>query len=444
MGKKRVVITGIGMVTPLGNSVSSTWRNLIAGKSGIGPLTRFNPEEHQVGPFFSPIAGEVKDFGLAQLVRLKDLEAIGISEKVRRTITEFAEGIGIGHREISKMSLSLQYVLAATIQALIDAKLNLNEEISGERGVTIGSAIGGMQELEITIRTIIKGDAKNARGERSILINLAGAIALFTGSQGQSESITGACATGAQNIAQGASHIRNGIEKIVIAGATEAPITSTVMSTFYGLRVLSRGKLGPERSSRPFDARRDGFVMSEGAGILILEEKERAEKRGARIYGEIAGWANTNDAYHETMGNPVTQRITMEQALKMADIKPKSKKTEIVFINAHATGTQGDAVEIEAINALLGKHIGKGVVISNKGQIGHCTGASAAIETIIGLKEMTEGIILPNHNLEEIDPLCQGPSLPIMPMNRRIDFFLKNAFGFGGINSCLVIKRLES
>lgn len=444
MGKKKVVITGIGMVTPLGNSVSSSWNNLITGKSGIGPLTRFNPEDYRAGPNFPLIAGQVNDFDLTRLIKLEDLETIGLSGKFLRTASDLAQGIGIGQKEIGNMPLVFQYGIAATIEALKDAKLNLAEEKPWERGVAIGSSIGGIQEIEVAVATMFKDGIRKlpSRTILQILISgISGEIARYTGSEGRSEAMISACATGAHNIAQGAGYIKDGTTKIVIVGATEAFITSLGMGVFDNMRVLSKGKLGPERASRPFDARRDGFVMSEGAGILILEEKERAEKRGARIYGEIAGWASTNDALHETMGNPVTQERTMEQALKMADIKLKDKNVETVYINAHATGTRGDAVEIEAVKNLLGKHLSKGVVISKKGQIGHCMGAAGAIETIIALKELVEGIILPNHNLEEVDPLCQGPSLPVLPMNRRIDFFLKNSFGFGGMNACLVIKR---
>lgn len=445
MSKRRVVITGLGMVTPLGDSVKESWENLVAGKSGISPLTRFNPDEHGAGPDFPRIAGEVKRFDLAQLVRLEDLELVGLDARFVRTATEFAEGKGIGRKQIKEMPLVMQYGIAAVIEALRDAKLNLSQEKAWERGVAMGSGIGGGQQFEIGVGALLKGGLKTIppRTILQILINMIGGdIARFTGSEGPSEGIVSACATGSHAIIRGVEYIKNGRAKVVIAGATEASITPFGVGLFEKIGALSHRNLEPEKASRPFDKNRDGFVMSEGAGVLILEELGRAEKRGARILAEIVGWASTTDAFHETEGNSVTQKRAMEQALKMADIRLKD--IEMLYINAHATSTpKGDFVEAEAIKAFLGKQAEKAIVVSRKGQIGHCLGAAGAIETIFALKEMAEGIILPNFNLEEIDPRCQGLFLPVERMNRKIDYLLKNAFGFGGQNACLVFRRFE-
>ncbi|MDO8424835.1 MAG: beta-ketoacyl synthase N-terminal-like domain-containing protein [bacterium] len=440
---KRVAITGLGTKNPLGNTVKESWENLKAGKSGIGPLTRFNPDDHRCGQDFPRIAGEVKEFDLTQLLRLEDLELVGLDARFVRTATEFAEGMGIGKSEIRKMPLVLQYVIAAVIEALKDSQLNLSREKAWERGVAIGSGMGGGREFEIGVGALVKDGLKKIppRTIIQILINMvSGEIARYTGSEGPSDAVTSACATGAHNIARGAEYIRNGQAKIVIAGATEASIIPFGMGIFERIGALSKGRLGPERSSRPFDIQRDGFAIAEGAGILILEEWNRAEKRGARIYGEVAGWASTSDAFHETEGNPLTQRRAMDQALKMAGLRLGDM--ERLYINAHATSTfKGDAIEASAIKAFLGKWAEKGIVASRKGQLGHCLGAAAAIETIFALKEMEEGIILPNFNLEQADPACQGLFLPVQRVNCKIEYFLKNAFGFGGQNSCLVVRQ---
>lgn len=440
--KRRVAITGLGMVSPLGSSVNENWDNLKAGKSGIGPLTRFNPDEEKGCQDFPRIASEVKDFDLTQLVKLEDLELVGLNERFVKTTTELAQGLGISRSEIRKMPLVLQYVIAATIEALKDAQLNLSQEKAWERGVAIGSGFGGGREFEIGVRALAKDGLKKfpPRTVLQVLINMiSGEIARYTGSEGPSDAVVSACATGVHAIGRGSEYIRNGQAKIVIAGSTEASLIPVGMSMFQRIGALSEGKLG-EKSSRPFDAKRDGFVMAEGAGIVILEDWKRAEKRGAQIYGEIAGWASTSDAFHETEGNPVTQRRAMEQALKMANIRLDDLET--LYISAHATSTQkGDAIEASAIRALLGEQAKKAIVASKKGQIGHCLGAAGAIETIFALKEMAEGIILPNFNLEEVDPECQGLFLPVERVTCQIDYFLKNAFGFGGQNGCLAVKR---
>lgn len=440
--RRRVAVTGLGLVTPLGNSVGESWENLKAGKSGIGPLTRFNPDDHGAGPDFPRIAGQVKNFDLIQLVKLENLELVGLDERFVRTATEFAQGIGIGKSEIRKMPLVLQYVIAAAIEALRDANLKLSLEKAWERGVAIGSGIGGGREFEIGVGVLVKDGLKRIppRTILQILINMiSGEIARYTGSQGPSDAIVSACATGVHSIARGAEYIRNGQAKIVIAGATEASLIPFGMGIFDKIGALSKGVLGA-KASRPFDIKRDGFVMAEGAGILILEEWKRAVKRGAKIYGEIAGWASTSDAFHETEGNPVTQRRAMEQALRMAGIRLKD--LERLYINAHATSTlKGDAIEAAAIRAFLGKQAEKGIVVSKKGQFGHCLGAAGAIETIFALKEMEEGIILPNFNLKEADSECQGFFLPTERLDWEPTCFLKNAFGFGGQNACLVVRQ---
>lgn len=443
MKKRRVVVTGLGTINPLGNSVRESWQNLKDGKSGISKLTKFDPAEFGGGKDFPTIAGEVKSFDLTQLVKLEDLQLVGLSERFIRTTTELVEGIGIGKSEIRKMPLVLQYGVAAVIEALKDAKLNPLQEEAGKRGVVIGSGIGGGKEYECGVEILLKEGLSRIppRTILNVLINMiSGSIALFTGSEGPSEGVVTACATGSHAILRGAEHIKARQVDIVIVGAAEAPLTPFGMGMFEKIHALSHRNDEPEKASRPFDKDRDGFVMSEGTGMLILEELNRAEKRGAKIYGEIVGWGSTTDAFHEVRGNPATQRKCMEIALKMA--KLNLKKGGRLYINGHATSTPGgDSTEVEAIKMMFGKDIEKGVLTSKKGQLGHCLGAAATIETIFTLKEMEEGIILPNFNLDKVDPRCQGVNLPTKAMAVETDCFLKNAFAFGGQNACLVIRK---
>lgn len=295
------------MVSPLGKNVKESWQRLKQGISGIRPLTRFNPEELGADKDFCRIAGEVRNFDLSKLVTIEDLELVGLKEKFSRNAIEQAKGIGIGTSEIKKMSYVFQLAIAATIEALKDAKLNLSKERAWERGTVIGSGLGGGREFEIGV------DISRSKGLRRIpprsvlqilLSTISGELARYTGSRGPSDAVSTACASGNHAIIKGCEYILNKEAEIAIVGATESPLTpyGFGVGIFDIIKALSHRNDEPEKASRPFDINRDGFVPSEGAGFLILEELERALKRGAPIYGEIVGYARTTDAYHETRG----------------------------------------------------------------------------------------------------------------------------------------------
>lgn len=415
--KRRVVITGIGMITPLGNSAQETWGNLIKGKSGVGPLTRFDLSKCKISDDFPKIAGEVKNF---------DLEKWGIDRKMVKRLDPFT-----------------QYAVAAAKEALSDAQINLNEENLSRIGIQIGIGLGGALTWEKQYQILLE---KGSRRVSPFYIPLfianmaAGNISIIFKIKGPSITNVTACASGSHAIGEAFDKIRVGRTEIMITGGTEAALSSLAISGFNQMRVLSRQNKNPEKASRPFDRDRDGFVMAEGAGIVILEELSHALARNAKIYGELIGYGANSDAFHITEPCIEGPRECMRLAIEEAGVKPE----EVEYINAHGTATPiGDINETKAIKELFGKHAFELCVSSTKSMIGHLLGAAGGVEAIFTILALKKGIIPPTINLENSDPECDLDYVPKIARKVSIKIALSNSFGFGGTNACLLFRRFE-
>jgi len=412
---RRVVVTGVGMVTPLGNTAEETWKHVLAGRSGTGPLTRFQLEG--LAPELC-IAGEVKDFSADAVV---------------------------DRREQKRMDTFIQYALVAADEALRGAGLGgLGPVPDPENtGTIIGSGMGGLANIMET-RT-----ALDAAGPRRVspffipasIINLAaGQVAMRTGATGPSYAPVSACASSNHAIGESFHAIQRGDADMMIAGGTEASITAISYAGFAAARALASADGSPETASRPFDARRSGFVHAEGAGILILEELESARRRGAPILCEVAGFGMSADAYHVTAPpeDGAGAARAMRRALKSAGIEPEA----VDYINAHGTATPvGDVAETRAIRAVFGAHADRLAVSSTKSMLGHALGGSAAIEAGICVFALRDGAIPPTINLSEPDPECDLDYVAGEARRAELDVVLSNSFGFGGANTTLVLKR---
>lgn len=409
--KRRIVVTGIGSLTPLGNSSATTWEGICAGKSGIGMITKFD-----CTGFETRIAGELKNFDPSTFV----------SRKEARRSDNF-----------------ILYALAATAMALEDARLTIDESNALATGVIIGSAIGGLA----TIEQEKSGQLQHGPGKMkpfsipAVLCNLAaGQVSIKYGAKGPIGCPVTACAAGTNAIGEAARIIERGDATIMIAGGSEAAVCPLAVDGFNAMRAISRRNDEPEKASRPFDLNRDGFIISEGAGIMILEEMSFAIKRGAKIYAELAGFASTADAYHMATPPPghAGAARCMEMALKDAGMAP----TEIDYINAHGTSTPiNDAYETEAIKTVFAEHSKKLMVSSTKSMIGHLLGASGAVEAILSVLTIERGIIPPTINLDEPDPECDLDYVPHQARRREINAAMSNSFGFGGANGVLIFKK---
>lgn len=407
---KDVVITGLGMVSPLGLNVQDSWDAIVAGENGIGHITRFDATDYPV-----TIAGEVKDFDSLKYFDAKDLK---------------------------KMDLFIHFGVAAAKEAIEDAGIDCDKLSDEERerfGVVIGSAVGGMPIVERTAHIL------KERGPRrvspffvpSILCNLvAGQVSIYFGLQGPNACPVTACATGASAIGDAARIISRGDADIIVAGGAEAAITGLSVAGFASAKALSRRNDEPEKASRPFDLNRNGFVMGEGAGVVILETRKRAEARGAKIYAEVAGYGMSGDAFHITSPSPDGKGavICMKAVLKDADITPD----KIDYINAHATSTMADAIETLAIKKVFGDHVDKVAISSTKSMTGHLLGAAGGAEAIFCIKAIETGIIPPTINLTDPDPACDLDYTPNKAVRRKVSYALSNSFGFGGVNGALV------
>ncbi len=409
--RRRVVITGIGLLTPLGLDRESSWQALLAGKSGIGPITRFDASD-----FSCRIAGEVRQFDPLSVMEKKD---------VRKTdpFTHFA--------------------VAATREALDDAGYAINAANAEKIGVYIGSGIGGLQLLEEQHAILAE------RGPRRVspffipgmILNMAaGQVSILFGAKGPNLACATACATGSHAIGESVRLIQDGYAEAMIAGGAEAVITPLAVAGFCSMRALSTRNDEPEKASRPFDSGRDGFVMGEGAGILILEEREAALARGANIYAEISGYGLSGDAFHisapsEDGDGPIR---SMRRAIESAGIEPG----EVDYINAHGTSTPaGDRIEIMAIHQVLGPH-GKEVVCSStKSMTGHLLGAAGGLETAISALTIRDGKVPPTINQDDPDPECAIDCAPNEARSMPVHVALSNSFGFGGTNATIVLKR---
>jgi len=411
--KRHIVVTGLGAVTPLGNDVPTLWEGLLAGRSGVGPITLFDPSHLEVR-----IAAEVKDF---------DPVALFDRRQARRN---------------DRFTL---FALEAARQAVGDAGLQFEGEDGREVGVLIGSAIGG-------ILTLLENyDVLQTSGPRRVspfmvpmmMPNAASAaVAITYGLRGPNLCVASACATGSHAIGEAAEVIRRGHAEVMICGGSDAVIASLSLSAFKNMGAVSTRNDEPERASRPFDAGRDGFVMGEGAGVLVLESLEHARQRGARIYCELVGYGATADAYHITAPEETGQGAAwaMERALHSAGLAPE----EVDYINAHGTSTPlNDRIETLAIRTVFGSHADRLAVSSTKSMIGHLMGAAGAVEAIVCIKSLESGWVHPTINYETPDPECDLDYVPNQARRLESRVVLSNSFGFGGHNGCLIFRRWE-
>lgn len=410
---RRVVVTGIGLVTPIGIGVENVWKNLISGRSGIGRITRFDPSS-----LATQIAGEVKDFNPEQFIEKK---------------------------EIKKMDTFIQYAIAAAKIAMEDSGIAINGVRPERVGVVVGAGLGGLPGIEKYHRILIEEGPKRISPFfiPMVIANLAaGQISIIFGAKGPNSSTSTACAAGAHAIGDSAKYIQLGYADVMIAGGAESTITPLAIAGFNSMKALSTRNDEPERASRPFDKDRDGFVMGEGAGIIILEELEHARRRGARIYAEFAGYGLNGDAYHITAPDPEGEggRRCMEMALEDARIDP----SEVDYINAHGTSTYyNDILETKAIKRLFREHAKRIMVSSTKSMTGHLLGAAGGVEAAFTVLSIYHGVIPPTINLENPDPECDLDYVPNKAREKKIRVAISNSFGFGGTNACLVFKRFE-
>lgn len=413
--KRRVVVTGLGAVTPIGTGVDRFWRNLVKGVSGVDRIRGFDPDEFNLTV---KIAAEVKDF-----------DPLNYMDK----------------KEASRLSLFIQYAVAASQEALEDSGLLETGFDPLRVGVVIGTGIGGLRDIEREHSVLLQKGGRRVSPffiPYGISNMAAGYVAIRWGFKGPNYCIVSACATGNHAIGDAMRLIQNGDIDVALAGGTEAAITPLGVAGFAVMRALSTRNEEPQKASRPFDRDRDGFVMGDGAGILVLEEYEHAKARGAKIYAELVGYGATDDAYHITAPHECGEGAyeCMRIALEDAGIRPE----EVDYINAHGTSTPlNDKVETMAIKQLFGDHAYKLKVSSNKSMIGHLLGAAGAVEAVATVKTIEEGIIPPTINLENPDPECDLDYVPNEAVRSEVRVALSNSFGFGGTNACLVFKKPE-
>ncbi|WP_026675405.1 beta-ketoacyl-ACP synthase II [Alkalihalobacterium bogoriense] len=412
MEKKRVVITGVGAVSPLGLDAKTMWNNAINGVSGVGPLTRVD-----VSKFPMKVAAEVKDFDP----------------------TAFMD-----RKEARKMDRFTQFAVGASIMALKDASLEITDDIAPRVGVWIGSGIGGMETYQEQFRIF---EQKGYRRVSPFFVPMmipdmaAGQVSIVTGAKGINSCSVTACASGTNSIGDAFKVIQRGDADIMITGGAEAPITDMAVAGFSTAKAISTNE-DPKTASRPFDANRDGFVMGEGAGIVILESLESALQRGANIYAEIVGYGATGDAYHVTAPAPEGEGgvRAMSQAIADAGLEPH----EIDYMNAHGTSTPyNDKYETMALKTVFGDHASKLAVSSTKSMTGHLLGAAGAVEAILTVKTIQEGIIAPTINYETPDPECDLDYVPNEARRQEVKAAMSNSLGFGGHNATLVFKKYE-
>jgi 3-oxoacyl-[acyl-carrier-protein] synthase II len=410
---RRVVVTGLGVVAPNGIGTETFWENLVAGVTGIDRITRFDASHHD-----SKIAGEVKGF-----------DPLLYMEK----------------KEVKKMDLFIHYALASAIMAVDDARLKFEEAERGRIGVMIGTGMGGVPALEESHNVLLeKGPGRiSPFFIPSIITNLAsGQIAMRFGFRGPNSCVSTACATGNHAIGDSLELIKRGAADVMIAGGSEAVISPLTIGGFGAMKALSTRNDEPHRASRPFDKGRDGFVMGEGAGVLVLEELQHALRRGAKIYGELVGYGMSADAYHMTAPEPegVGAITSMRLALEAAEMRPE----DVDYINAHGTSTpMGDAAETRAIKQVFGGHAYRLAISSVKSMTGHLLGAAGGVESLATVLTIYHGLIPPTVNYDEPDPDCDLDYVPNKARQAEVSVALTNSFGFGGTNATLVFKQYE-
>ena len=410
--KRRVVVTGLGIVSPLGLGLKENETALFEGRSGVDFIKTFTPDEN----FPVKIAGEVKGFD---------------PEKY------------IDHKEIKKMDRFIHYAVACSQMALEDSGFEINEQNAERVGVIVGVGLGGLPAIE-KYHDIFK-----ARGVKKItpffipmlIANLAsGQVSITFGAKGPNSCVVTACATGTHSIGEAARFIQYGDADVMFAGGTESVITPLCVGGFNAAKALSTRNDDPQGASRPFDKDRDGFVIGEGGGVLILEELESAKKRGAKIYGEIVGYGLNGDAYHITATAPGGEGAA--RCLKLALNNAGINKEDVDYINAHGTSTAADATETQAIKTAFGDHAYKLAVSSTKSMTGHLLGAAGGVEAIFALLAMEKGVIPPTINYTTPDPECDLDYVPNEARERNLNVCVSNSFGFGGTNGVLIFKKI--
>lgn len=411
--QKRAVITGLGVISPTGIGIDEAWSNAVAGKSGIGRITFFDASEYN-----SQIAGEVNDFNPDNF---------------------------IDKRESRKMDRYTQFAVAASSLAVKDSKLDISAMDPERVGVIIGSGIGGLQTLEAQHKVLLSSGPKRITPFLipMMISNLAaGYVSIVLGAKGISYCTVSACASSAHAIGEAARKIERGDLEAIVAGGSEAPITPLGVAGFCAMRALSSRNDDPQKASRPFDVGRDGFVIAEGAGVVVVEEAQFAKDRGAEILCEIIGYGSTSDAYHIVQPAPNGEGAAraMKLAIEDAGVSPE----EIGYINAHGTSTKfNDELETAAIKKIFGSHAYELLISSTKSMSGHLLGAAGGLEAAYTSKTLKEGIVLPTINLENQDPECDLNYVPNVLQKKEVKIALSNSLGFGGQNVCLALKKWE-
>ena len=410
----RVVVTGIGLITALGTGIEKSWKRIVAGETGVGRIESYDSTDMPV-----QIAAEVKDFDAVEF--------------------------GIEKKEVKKLARNTQFAIAATKMALEDSKLVIDENNAEDVGVIVSSGIGGIEIFEAQHQTMIEKGVKRISPFTipAMIANMAsGNIGIYFGAKGPNKSVVTACAAGTHSVGDAFEMIKNGRAKVMIAGGTEASITPFAMNAFANMKALSTRNDEPTKASRPFSADRDGFVMGEGAGILILEELEHAKARGAKIYAEVIGYGETCDAYHITA--PADGGEGAARAFKMALKEGNIALEDVTYINAHGTSTPAnDRNETAAIKSVFGEHAKDLMVSSTKGATGHGLGAAGGIEAVIIAKAISEGIVPPTINYDNPDVECDLNYVPNKAIEKEINVAMSSSLGFGGHNAVIAMKKFK-
>ncbi len=409
---RRVVVTGVSAISPLASNIKDTWSKLLKGKSGIRNISSFDSSRLSVH-----IAGEAQDFQPDDYISKK---------------------------EQKKMGRFIHLSLACAQMALKDSNLEVNDSIASRMGVLIGNGIGDLPLIEKQVQSLM------AHGPRrispffipSVLINLAaGQVSIALGLKGPNYSVTSACASGNHSIGEASRYIAHGQCDIMLAGSSESTVSELGIGGFAAMKALSRRNDEPEKASRPWDQDRDGFILSEGAAILVLEDFEHASRRGAPIYGELTGYGASSDAYHLTAPSPEGEgaALAMHRCLEQAGLNPE----DIDYINAHGTSTPtGDAVETMAIKKIFGGHAKKLWISSTKSMTGHALGAAGAIESVFSVMSLKHNVVPPTINLDQPSPSCNLDYVPHVAREGKLQHVLNNSFGFGGTNACLIFSKI--
>jgi len=413
VSKRRVVVTGLGLITPVGNNVAEAWNNIVAGVSGITPLSQFDATGFSVR-----IGGSIRDFNIEDY---------------------------ISRKEARKMDPFIHYGIAAGIQAVEDSGLEITDDIARRVGVAIGSGIGGLHGIEKGTQIMAESGPRRISPfyiPSNIINMISGHLSIKYGARGPNFAIVTACSTGTHNIGDAGRLIEHGDADVMIAGGAEMATTPTGLAGFANARALSTNNNDPEGASRPWDKDRDGFVLSDGAGVVVLEEYEFAKRRGARIYAELIGYGMSGDAYHMTLPSKSGEGAAhcMQNAINNAGINI----SDMDYINAHGTSTPaGDVIESAAIKNVFGEHATNLALSSTKSMIGHLLGAAGGVEAVFSTLAIRDQVAPPTINLHNPDPECDLDYIPHQAREMKIDVVLSNSFGFGGTNGSLIFRRLS-